>query len=107
MAEPNEKTYLCLLCFVGDSADLVVELSCCCGAGDRPRRPEASNLNYVSGSVVANLVTVRPGVDGKVCIYSYATSGLLADVAGYFPAGSSFVPVNNPERILDTRTGLS
>jgi hypothetical protein len=70
-------------------------------------RPEASNLNYVSGSVVANLVTVRPGVDGKVCIYSYATSGLLADVAGYFPAGSSFVPANNPERILDTRTGVS
>jgi hypothetical protein len=70
-------------------------------------RPEASNLNYVSGSVVANLVTVRPGVGGKVCIYSSATSGLLADVAGYFAAGSSFVPVNNPERILDTRTGLS
>jgi hypothetical protein len=31
---------------------------------------------------------------------------VLADVAGFFPAGSDFVPRSNPVRILDTRNGI-
>jgi len=31
---------------------------------------------------------------------------VLADVAGYFPAGSGFTPITNPTRILDTRNGI-
>lgn len=65
-------------------------------------RPDASNLNLQQGETAANLVIVRPGSNGKVCVYTERGSHFIADVAGYFPAGSSFVPVV-PERLLDTR----
>ena len=51
-------------------------------------RPEASNLNYAAGQTIPNLVIAKPGVGGKVCIYSYAAVDVLADVSGFFPAGS-------------------
>ncbi|HSP28736.1 MAG TPA: hypothetical protein VLN74_09325, partial [Ilumatobacteraceae bacterium] len=69
-------------------------------------RPEASNLNYAAGQTVANVVIARPGVGGRVCVFSYSTGDVLADVAGFFPAGSDFVPRSNPVRILDTRNGI-
>jgi hypothetical protein len=69
-------------------------------------RPEASNLNYVAGQTIPNLVIAKPGVGGKVCIYSYATIDVLADVSGFFPAGSGFTPISNPTRVLDTRNGI-
>jgi hypothetical protein len=31
---------------------------------------------------------------------------VLADVAGFFPAGSAFTPLTDPTRILDTRNGI-
>jgi hypothetical protein len=31
---------------------------------------------------------------------------VVADVAGFFPSGSGYVPRVNPTRILDTRNGL-
>ena len=68
--------------------------------------PEVSNLNYVAGQTVPNLVIAKPGVGGKVCIYSYAAIDVLADVSGSFPAGSGFTPVSNPTRVLDTRNGV-
>jgi len=67
-------------------------------------RPDASNLNYPAGQTIPNLVIAKPGVGGKVCIYSYATINVLADVSGFFPAGSAFTPIANPTRVLDTRT---
>jgi hypothetical protein len=69
-------------------------------------RPEASNLNYAAGQTVPNLVLARPGANGRVCVYTYATIDLLADVSGFFPAGSGFTPIVNPTRILDTRNGI-
>jgi len=69
-------------------------------------RPEASNLNYVGGQTIPNLVIAKPGAGGKVCIYSYATIDVLADVSGFFPAGSGFTPISNPIRVLDTRSGI-
>jgi hypothetical protein len=69
-------------------------------------RPEASNLNFAAGQTIPNLVIARPGVNGRVCVYSDATIDLLADVSGFFPAGSGFTPITNPERILDTRNGI-
>jgi hypothetical protein len=69
-------------------------------------RPEASNLNYAAGQTIPNLVIAKPGVGGKVCIYSYAAIDVLADVSGFFPAGSGFVPISNPTRVLDTRNGI-
>jgi hypothetical protein len=70
-----------------------------CGAA----RPEASNLNYVAGQSVPNLVFAKLGAGGRVCAYSNVATDLIADVAGYFPAGSGYVPIDNPTRILDTR----
>ncbi len=69
-------------------------------------RPTASNLNFVAGQTVANLVIAKPGTNGKVCIYSDTTIDVLADVTGYFPTGSDFTPITNPTRILDTRNGI-
>jgi glucose/arabinose dehydrogenase len=69
-------------------------------------RPEASNLNFVAGQNIPNLVLARPGVNGRVCVYTFATMDVLADVAGFFPAGSGFTPLVNPTRILDTRNGI-
>jgi glucose/arabinose dehydrogenase len=68
--------------------------------------PEASNLNFVAGQTVPNLVIAKPGTSGKICIYSDTRIDVLADVAGYFPAGSGFTPITNPTRILDTRNGI-
>jgi len=69
-------------------------------------RPVASNLNYSAGQTIPNLVLAKPGAGGRVCVFSDATIDVLADVAGFFPAGSGFAPISNPTRILDTRTGI-
>jgi Zn-dependent metalloprotease len=72
--------------------------------------PLASNLNFTAGKVIPNLVTVLLGTDGKVSLKngSPGTSHLIADVAGYYLAGTptvegAFVALA-PSRILDTRT---
>jgi hypothetical protein len=72
-----------------------------CGAP----RPLASNLNYVAGQSVPNLTISRLGNGGQVCFYSMVATDLVSDVAGYFPAGSDYHPIDNPTRILDTRNG--
>jgi hypothetical protein len=73
--------------------------------------PTVSSLNFVSGQTVPNLVVVPLGSGGKITLYNGAggTSHLIADVAGYFIAGTplsagTFVPVA-PSRILDSRNG--
>jgi hypothetical protein len=74
-------------------------------------RPLASNLNYLAGQTVPNLVTVRIGLEGKVSLYNLAGSThVIADVAGWYgvdygDAGSRYNPVT-PARVLDTRTGV-
>jgi len=65
-------------------------------------KPNASNLNFVAGVTVPNSVITKVGTDGKVCISASATTNLIADVAGYYPAGSSYVSLV-PGRLLDTR----
>ncbi len=68
--------------------------------------PAASNLNFVTGQTIPNLVTV-PVVGGKVSIHNQSSGSthVVADVSGYFgPSGRlSYVP-NAPARIADTRT---
>lgn len=71
-----------------------------CNDTDTP--PNASNVNYVSGVNVANSVTVGIGVDGAVCIFSFAETGLIADVTGFVPADGSPDPID-PARLIDTR----
>jgi uncharacterized delta-60 repeat protein len=73
--------------------------------------PLASNVNYVPGQTVPNLVTVKVGAAGGVTLRNNSTGTvqLVADVAGYYRAGSAVLPGTftplNPARILDTRTG--
>ncbi len=45
--------------------------------------PTVSNLNYARGQTIANLVTVKLASNGTVCIFTSASSHVLADVAGY------------------------
>ncbi|MER8046106.1 FlgD immunoglobulin-like domain containing protein [Streptomyces sp. NPDC094032] len=50
-------------------------------------RTAASNLNFVAGQTVPNLVVV-PVKDGKVTFYNHSgTVDLLADMAGYYTGG--------------------
>jgi hypothetical protein len=47
-------------------------------------RPNASSLNYVSGQTVANAVTARVGVGGKVCLFAQTATHLVVDAGGSF-----------------------
>ena len=72
-------------------------------------RPNASNVNFSAGQIVPNSVTVPVGADGKVSLFnrSNGTVQLIADVSGYFVAGTAVVPGAfqgvAPTRLLDTR----
>lgn len=76
-------------------------------------RPLASNLNFIAGQTVPNLVIARVGDGGKVAIYNnVGRVDVVADTQGYFAApvaapplpGSVYFPTN-PARILDSRDG--
>lgn len=70
----------------------------------RSGRPTASNLNYVAGLTVPNLTMVDVGPDRRVCFYTSAPTHLLADLAGWFTAGSEIGYVGQvPLRLFDTR----
>jgi hypothetical protein len=74
-------------------------------------RPNASNLNFLAGQTVPNLVTVPVGNDGKVTLFNRSdkSSQLIADVTGYYVTGTPSTPGSfrslAPSRILDTRAG--
>jgi hypothetical protein len=73
-------------------------------------QPTASVLNMAAqGPAVANLVVLPLGPDGKVRLFSFGTTHLLADVMGYFTDTTAakttdglFVPLA-PARVFDTR----
>jgi hypothetical protein len=74
--------------------------------------PLASNIDYVGGEVVPNLVEVGIGTNGQVSFYSSSRTDLVVDVEGYAsptPAagiGSGlYSPLPAPVRICDTRAG--
>lgn len=74
--------------------------------------PIVSNLNFRTGQIVANAVTVKLGTDGTVTLENGGAGSvdLLVDVNGYFVDGTPtkpgmFVPLT-PSRILDSRTGV-
>jgi hypothetical protein len=47
-------------------------------------QPEASNVNYVSGQTVPNVVISGVSFDGRINIYAYAEAHIIVDVAGWF-----------------------
>ncbi|MCU1400139.1 MAG: hypothetical protein JWN62_3248 [Acidimicrobiales bacterium] len=68
-------------------------------------RPTASNLNFVAGQVVPNMVIVPVGASGRITLYnSNGSTDLAVDVLGWFPTGTSYTGLN-PARLLDTRSG--
>ncbi len=68
--------------------------------------PVVSNLNYVAGETVPNLVTVKLSTDGSVCFLSVAATHLLVDVASWFGAGNEGFQSLTPRRVLDTRAAI-
>jgi hypothetical protein len=68
--------------------------------------PPTSNLNVDRlGQTAANLVVVRPGADGTVCVTTSGGGHLIVDVLGWWPTGA--VPDAVSGRLLDTRGGES
>ena len=72
-------------------------------------RPLASNLNWVAGQTVPNLVTVPVGANHQVTFFNpFGSVDLVVDLEGYFAnpngAAGGFLPLV-PARVLDTRTG--
>jgi hypothetical protein len=72
--------------------------------------PVASNINYVGGEVVPNLVEVGIGSGGDVSFYSSSQSDLVVDVEGYTSPSASggagaglYNALPSPVRICDTR----
>ena len=47
-------------------------------------RPDASNLNYVTGQTIPNAVIAPVSPTGKICIHNYGRAHLLVDISGYF-----------------------
>ncbi len=46
--------------------------------------PNASNVNHDTARAAANLVTVPLGTDEQVCVFSYADTDVVVDIAGWF-----------------------
>lgn len=72
---------------------------------DGSARPGTSNVNFGTGTTVANLVIMPVGDDGKIALYngSAGSTFLVGDVTGYFLAGSddatgTYVPTT-PTRV--------
>ena len=72
-------------------------------------KPVASNLNFVGGQTLANLVTVKIGANGKVSLYNHdAPTDVVFDIVGYYSSptgtpGARFHGTATPTRVLDTR----
>jgi protocatechuate 3,4-dioxygenase beta subunit len=81
-------------------------------AGPAPvASPKASTLNFLTGQVASNNLTVALSTDGQIYITFLSIAGaktdVVFDVTGYYTAdqtGYSFMPIT-PVRLLDTRVG--
>ncbi len=71
-------------------------------------RPTASNLNYSTGQVVPNNVTVKVGDAGAITLFSNGgCPNVIVDVVGYYEGGApvlegGFIGLT-PKRLVDTR----
>jgi hypothetical protein len=69
-------------------------------------KPGTSNLNFVAGDVVPNLVTVGVGAGGQVSVFNLAgATHVVVDIMGWFDNTGGFAPLGTPSRLLDTREG--
>jgi hypothetical protein len=68
--------------------------------------PDASNLNFRTGQIVANAVVAPLSADGRVCFYVYGSAHLIVDLGGWSATGSGFTALS-PARIMSTRNGVN
>lgn len=70
--------------------------------------PLVSNLNWIPGETIANLVVVPVGGNGQISFYNdNGRVNVIVDLQGYFAGGDGggyYVPLT-PSRITDTRPG--
>jgi hypothetical protein len=67
-------------------------------------RPNVSNLNPEPGVTQPNLVNVRVGAGGAVCLYTSQETDLVVDLlAEYRPGAAARYAAFAPQRLLDTR----
>jgi hypothetical protein len=77
------------------------------GTCDPNARPTVSNVNYGAGQYAPDLATVTVGGQGRICLFSLASSDVVVDLAGWYGGTETYVP-RTPKRIVDTRaTGQS
>lgn len=73
---------------------------------DGTSRPLTSNVQYTAGQTIADLAIVPVAAsNGKIKIYTSATTDIIADVAGYFTTsttGQKYHAINYT-RMIDTR----
>ncbi|MFB6614395.1 hypothetical protein ACIGFK_11555 [Streptomyces sp. NPDC085524] len=73
------------------------------------KQPTSSNVNFVAGQSVPNMVIVPVGKNGYVDLFNggWESVDVIADVTGYFTksASSGYTPMT-PSRFVDTREGL-
>jgi hypothetical protein len=74
--------------------------------------PFASNIDYVGGQVVPNLVEVGVGTGGQVSFFASTGTDLVVDVEGYTSASAAggagaglYNALPSPVRMCDTRAG--
>jgi hypothetical protein len=74
--------------------------------------PFASNIDYVGGQVVPNLVEVGVGTGGQVSFFASVQTDLVVDVEGYTSASAAggagaglYNALPSPVRMCDTRAG--
>ena len=48
--------------------------------------PEASNLNYLSGQVIANNNSTASS-SGDICVFAFRDTDVIVDMAGWFTSG--------------------
>ena len=71
-------------------------------------RPTASNLNYVPGEAVPNLVEVGLGTGGQISVFSPSATNVVVDLEGYVTTtpqsgAGLYNALSSPARICDTR----
>ncbi len=70
-------------------------------------QPLSSNLNFVGGETVPNMVIVRLGAGGKISLFTETPSAhVVIDVLGWFTGTGSFNGLV-PARLMDTRGGFA
>lgn len=67
---------------------------------------DTSNLNYMAGNTVCNLVICKIGEGGRITVDGFGDGAhVIGDVFGYFGASGRKLRTLPPSRLLDTREG--